>query len=210
MKSLLLFGATGRTGRQVLDQALAAGHRVTAMVRDPARLPLAHPQLQVVQGDGTDASRIAEVLPGHDVVISAVGAPPSSRDGIREACTRAQITAMQAQGARRLISVSTHGVGPSRGDLPWFMRAFIVPFILHRAFADHEAQDALVRQSQLDWTLVKPTNLIDDPATGDVAVGFGRVPKGRSMKVPRADVAAFIVAQIDDDAYIGKEPGITS
>ncbi|MEN0065842.1 MAG: SDR family oxidoreductase [Myxococcota bacterium] len=210
MKSLLLFGATGGTGRAVLDQALAAGHRVTAMVRDAARLPLQHPHLTVLEGDGTDAQRIAEVLPGHDVVISTVGAPPSSRAGVRESCTRAQIEAMQAQKVRRLISLSTHGVGESRNDLPWFMKLFIVPFILRRAFADHEAQEALVRQSDLDWTLVKPTNLTDDPASGDYAHGFVNVPKGRSMKVPRADVAAFIVAQIDSDAYVGKEPGITS
>ncbi|MBX2803158.1 MAG: SDR family oxidoreductase [Myxococcales bacterium] len=208
MKKLLVFGATGGTGKQIVDQALAAGHEVTAVVRDASKMQ-ARPGLTVVQADARDEQTVRQVAEGHDVVISAIGAPPKDATGVREACTRAQIRAMEAQGPRRLISVSSLGIGDSKPTLPWYMTWFVVPFILKRAFDDHEEQERHIRQSDLDWTIVRPTNLTDAPATGDYAHGFERLPKDRGMAIPRADVAAFVLSQLNDDTYVGRAVGIT-
>jgi len=208
MKSILLFGATRGVGRLVLERALAAGHRVTAVARDPSRIDVEHDALVVVEGDATDARFVDEVMPGHDVVISTIGAPPSSRDRVRERATRAQVTAMERHGVERLVSLSSHGVGESAAELPWFMRWIIVPFVLKRAFEDHDAQENVIRDSGLAWTIVKPTNLHDGEPTGDYAKGFTHFPVGRSMKVPRGDVAAFMLDQVEDRTYVGPDPGI--
>lgn len=209
MRSVLLFGGTRGVGRHVLDRALEAGHQVTAVARDATKIEVEHPRLRVVEGDATDPGLVDSVMPGHDAVVSAIGAPPSSRDRVRERATRTQIAAMKAHGVRRLISLSSHGVGESASDLPFLMKWVIVPLVLRRVWEDHAVQEDLVRDSGLDWTLVKPTHLHDGAATGDYAHGFVSVPRGRSMKIARRDVAAFMVDQVEQSTYVGREPGVT-
>lgn len=207
---ILLFGATGGTGRHLLTAALEAGHHVTALVRHADRVGVRHERLRVVVGDATDASWVDALVAGKDAVLSALGAPAVRRTRVREEATREQVAAMTRHGVRRLISLSSHGVGDSASTLPWLMRWVVVPFYLRGVFADHDAQEALVRASDLDWTLVRPTHLSDGPATGAYHVGFHELPRGSRVAVSRADVAAFMLGQLEDRTYLRQPVSITS
>jgi putative NADH-flavin reductase len=140
---LLIFGATGGTGRHLVQQALTQGHTVTAFVRDPARLDLAHPNLTAVQGDVLDPAAVERAVPGHDAVLSAIGAPASKTGTLRSVGTRNIVRAMERTGVRRLISQASLGYGDSRSVLdsrPFYFKYLIVPLILGRTFADHARQ----------------------------------------------------------------------
>jgi len=201
---LLLLGSTGGTGRHLLTLALEAGHRVTVLVRDPSRLECSHPDLRVVQGDATDVSDLLSALDGVDAVISVIGAPPSSRAGVRGRSARALLTAMQQAGVRRLISLSSLGVGDSAARMPWYLTWLIVPFYLRRAFDDHEVQERHIRGSDVDWTLVRPTFMNDKPATGRIQ-DLARVePREVGLSVTRADVARFMLDQLDRTQWVGR------
>ena len=200
---ILVFGATGGTGRHVIEHALAAGHHVTAFVRRAGALGPARPGLREVVGDVTEPAHVRQAVAGHDAVICAIGAPPSSRDKLRERGTRVIVGAMQQAGVRRLVCLSSHGIAESAQELPLLMRWVIVPLVLRRVFDDHEAQERVVHESGLDWTLVRPPHLSDRPGTGAIDHGLGRVT---SMKIPREDVARFLVAQVTDDTYVCATP----
>lgn len=208
-RTLALFGATGGTGRQLLQQALDAGWRVRALVRDPGRLELEHPALVTVVGDVLDPEAAREVLTGADFVASCLGAPPSSRTQLREHGTRVVVEVMEELGLERLVSLSSHGVGDSYPELPWFMRWLVLPLYLRGVFEDHAAQEAVVRESSLAWTLVRPPHLTDGPNTSGTAHGVGLVPTGRAMKISRADVAAFMLEVLEGELYRYQTPVIT-
>lgn len=207
-QKLLLIGATGATGRHALHQALDAGHEVTALVRDPARLPVDHPRLRVIVGDITDAEVARQAVAGQDAVLCYLGAPASNRDEVRTHGTAALVEAMRAEGVSRLVCLSSHGVAETLAELPWFLRRVVVPLHLGRVFADHEGQEEVVRASDLDWTLVRPPHLTNGPRTGRYRHGVGPEVIG-GMKISRADVAEFTLAQLGSDAYVGRAPAVS-
>lgn len=192
---LTLIGATGGTGSHLLQHALDAGHHVTALVRTPSKLAINHDHLTVVEGSVLDPAAAEQAVRGADAVLCLLGAPPSSRARVRESGTRALIDAMVVAGTRRLIVQSSHGIGDTSHELPWVMRWVIVPFYLKRAFADHEAQEAVVRASGLDWTLVRPPGLTDANPAPALAHGPAFDPSRMTMSIARADVASFLLAQ---------------
>ncbi len=196
---LLVFGATGATGRALVEQGLAAGHRVTAFVRDRARLALSHPALSVEEGDVTDAARVRAVVPGHDAVLCALGAPPA-RSGVRAEGTKQIAAAMAEASVRRLLVVSSHGVHETAAELPWIMRHVIVPYYLSGAFKDHEAQEDIVSGSDLDFTIVRPPHLGRGPAKGQFRVDPALSDRP-TWKIDRADVAAFMLSIVRDSAF---------
>lgn len=194
---LALFGATGGTGSLVLRQALDAGHHVTVLVRTRARLSLSHPNLTVLEGSVMDRDLVVQAVQGANAVVCALGAPPSSKDRIRERGTQIIVDAMQAAGVQRLVVQSSHGIGETAHELPWLMRWIIVPFYLKGAFEDHERQEEVVRASDLDWTLVRPPHLSNaGPATA-LAYGGGFDPTQMTMKIARTDVARFLLRQAE-------------
>lgn len=201
MHRIVLFGATGATGRLVLDRALAAGHSVTACVRDPARLPLEHPRLTVRATDALDADAVARAIEGHDVVISTLGAPPRSRALVRTRSHVNIVRGMRAHGVERLISMSSMGIAESFVAMPWSMKWLVEPLYLGRAFRDHEGQEAAIASSEMDWTIVRPPHLTDAPATGSVQHGFPNEGRPPSMAISRADVAGFLLDQVDSGRY---------
>lgn len=205
---LLIAGATGGTGRQLLTQALAAGHAVTALVRDVGRLRLSDPALTVIQGDVCDPTAAAQAVAGQDAVMVCLGAPALSRSTVRADGTRVLVQAMEAAGVRRLVCLSVLGIGDTKAQMPFFVKYLLVPFYLRRAFADHEGQEAAVRASGLDWTLVRPPFLTDGPAVGGVQHGFDDLD-GLSLKISRADLAAFMLDQLADDRYVRATPGVS-
>jgi putative NADH-flavin reductase len=206
---LVVFGATGGTGRQIVEQALAQGHAVTAFVRNPAKLDLKHPNLQIFQGDVMDATAVDRAMQGQEVVLSALGAPASQKDALRSEGTRHIIQAMQKNGVRRFVCMTTIGMGDSRKMLPFTYKYIIVPFILRSAFADSERQEGFIRQSQLDWTIVRPAALTDNNHTGVYRHGFPVMEKKLKFKISRADVADFMLKQLADAKYLHKTPALS-
>ena len=200
--NLTVFGATGSIGRLVVDQALAAGHDVTAVTRDATRLTRRHDRLSVVEADPTDPAACLPAVKDADAVVVALGGGGSG--GVREAGTRAVIEAMREAGVRRLVCQSTLGVGSSEGNLTFWWRYVMFGAVLRKAFADHVAQEAVVEGSGLDWTIVRPSAFSDGPAgsLGPVRHGFDGSARGLRLQVRRADVAAFVLAQAEARTYV--------
>ncbi len=166
---LKVFGATGGTGRQLLDQACGAGHEVTAVVRDPSRLLPPHPQLTVVSTDVMDPAAIGPAIAGQDAVVSAIG--PRNRRAPSTVCADSAfsiIQAMRAEGVQRLVVVSASGMHIDDGDGP-LTRLVVKPIlntVLKHSFADLRRMEGLVRASGLEWTILRPPMLTDGPRTG--------------------------------------------
>jgi putative NADH-flavin reductase len=196
---LTVFGATGGTGLRVVEQALAAGHEVRAVVRDPTRLAPDPPGLEVVVADVMDPSSIVEAVTGSDAVVSAIG----SRNGrapttVCADSARSIVAAMHRAGTRRLVVVS--GTGPfDEGEGPG-MRYLLKPIarrFLKHVFDDFVAMEKIVRVSGLDWTIVRPPRLTDKPLTGRYQTQRDLNLRG-NFTVSRADVAHLILAACAD------------
>ena len=207
MKNIIVFGATSTIGRHLLEQALSAGHSVTAFTRDRDRITTEHPQLTIAEGDVLNPESVSEAIQGHQIVMVSLGA---GRKGVvRAEGTRNIIEAMQTHGIDRLICQSTLGAGESVGNLNWFWKRFMFGWFLKTAFEDHQLQEKYVLESGLDWTIVRPGAFTDGELTGQYKHGFS--PKDRSikLKISRADVAQFMLKQIGSVAYLRKAPGLS-
>jgi uncharacterized protein YbjT (DUF2867 family) len=205
--NITIFGATGTIGRLVVEQALAAGHDVTAFTRDAARVTTTHDHLQVVEGDVTDPDACLPAVKGADAVIVAIGA---GRKGVvREAGTRAVVAAMGQAGVRRLVCQSTIGVGSSRPNLDLLWKYVMFGVLLRQAYADHVRQEQVVQASDLDWTIVRPSAFADE-SPAPVRHGFGGAERGLTLKIGRDDVAAFVLAQVDDRTYLHRAVSVSS
>lgn len=201
---ILLFGATGATGRHVLAQALAKGHAVTAFVRDLSRLPTRDERMRVIVGDTTrDAPAVGDAMPGQDLVISALGRSATlTSDHLIERSMRTIVPAMERAGVRRLILLSALGVGESRRDAPWLPR-IMYRILLSDIFRDKLAGERRVQQSTLDWTFVYPVLLTDGPLTLRYRAGERLRLRGLP-RISRADVARFILIEAENGGFVKK------
>ncbi|MDB4285343.1 SDR family oxidoreductase [bacterium] len=206
---LIVFGSTGGTGRQVVAQALEQGHDVTVFVRNPKKLNQKHERLQVVKGNVLDFAAVERAIQGQDVVLCTLGLPSKDKSNLRANGTKYIIRAMEKTGVKRFICQSSDGVGDSRDTLPLLMKYLIVPFILRRAFADHEIQENYIKESQLDWIIVRPVALTDGEHTGSYQHGYSGDNKTVTFKISRADTADFMLKQLDDNNYLHKTPSIS-
>jgi putative NADH-flavin reductase len=201
---IALFGATGGTGREVLAQALAQGESVAALVRDPAKLA-DQAGLTTIAGDVLDRDAVERCVAGADAVVCILGshrgqAPVEARG------TERILAAMREQGVRRLIVVTSLGVGDSRAQLPWGVR-LIMDVMLRSILRAKAEQEALVKASDRDWIIVRPGGLTNGPRTGAYRYGLDRsVKPGR---VARADVADFVLRQLRDDTFLRQTPAVT-
>ncbi len=209
---LLVFGATGATGIQVVKQALAQGCFVTAFVRDPTKISIESPKLNVVQGDVMDEASVRAVFDGHDTVLCCLGTAPNKVGTVRSDGTANILRAMEQTGTRRIIVQTTLGFGDSVEALdqtPWIFKYIIVPFLLKKTFEDHERQEETVRRSPLDWIIVRPGGLTDQERTGQYRHGFAYDDKTIKSSISRADVADFMLKQLNSDEYIRKTTGLS-
>ena len=201
---IIVFGATGKTGRQVVRQALDAGHDVTAFVRDPARLQLDDPRLRVAAGQVTAGqATVTAAVDGHDAVISALGSAQTLR-GMRSPTIISQATpviiqAMTETGVGRLVFLSSLGVGDSYAQAPPLLK-LIYKLFLGPVYADKAAGERLLRDSSLNWTLVYPVLLTNGPHTGSYRSGESLDLTGMP-RISRADVADFMLSQVRSPAY---------
>lgn len=199
---VIVFGATGRTGQHVCRAALGAGHQVTAFGRSVERLDQAG--LDIAKGDVLDADVVADAVRGHDGVIVCLGST-----GLRDKSTLASgtatvVDAMVANGVERLVVLSAAGVGDSWKQIPLSSKV-LFRTMLRNVFADHQAQEALVEQSPLDWTIVRSAVLKGDEATGSYVV----TNSGPISKITRADVAACLVDQLEASEFSRQSVSVT-
>ncbi|MFF4572202.1 NAD(P)-dependent oxidoreductase [Streptomyces sp. NPDC001410] len=206
---LTVFGATGGIGREIVRQALGAGHQVTAVVRDPARLDVTGDALEVFRADLTDPQELRAAVAGRDAVLSGLGARSRKDAGVAARLTRTVLGAMVAEGVRRLLVVSAGPVGPepeNDGFLDRGMRG-LVSAILKDVYADLREMEAELARSGTDWTSVRPPRLQDKPLTGRYRTVVGGFPP-RGRFIARADVAHAMLSMIDDMGTVKQGVGV--
>lgn len=204
---VLIFGATGTTGKEVVKQALEREYEVSAFVRNPDKMQLKHKNLTVVQGDVMNPQSIDEIMHGHEAVLSSLGA--GAKGSIRSEGTQNIIRAMEKADVRRFISQSTLGVGDSKGNLNFYWKYIMFGLIIRRAFLDHIKQENYIKQSRLDWTIVRPGALTVGEKTGSYRHGFSGQDSSTKLKISASDVADFMLEQLRSDTYLRKTPGLS-
>lgn len=207
---LIIFGATGGTGRQLVAQALEQGHDVTAFVRNPAKLDQKHEKLTMIQGDALSYASVERAIQGQDAVLCALGMPNiRDKSNLRTHATKNIIRAMDNTGVKRFVCLSGHGAGNSFETLPFHYKYLLVPLMMRNLYADHNLQEGYIRESQLDWTIARPGNLTDGERTGDYQHGFTGENRTITLKISRADTADFMLKQLADDTYLYQAPSLS-
>lgn len=208
---LLVLGATGGTGREIVRLATAAGHDVTALVRDQTDASRPLPGAHLIEGDARDETTMRRAVAGQNAVASALGSAasgPFRRVTMLSDATRALVAAMEGEGVRRLVCISGIGAGDSRGHGGFIYDRLIQPLALRGVSQDKDRQESLIRASNLDWVIVRPSMLQDGPATGRIRA-FTDLHDFHGGKIRRTDVAAFVVGQLTIDNWLRQTPLIT-
>jgi len=204
---LIVFGATGKTGIEIVKQGLADQHQVTAFVRTPSKMSFEHDSLRLVEGDVLDLTAVKHAIQGHEAVICSLGTSDLGKTMVRSAGTANIIKAMQEAQIKRLIVISAMGVGESWSTLSFVNKLFFAT-LLRNTRMDHEEQEKLVKQSDLDWTIVRPSGLSDTPRTGVYEVGEDI--HAQTSTIARADVADLVIKDLDNNTLIRKCVTITN
>ena len=202
-------GATGGTGRHLVAQALERGYAVTALVRNPSRLKVDHPQLTIIQGDVLDRASVEAAMRGQEAVVSALGHKrflyPTR---ILSEGTRNILRAMETHGIPRLVCETSLGIGDSAGRMGLYFTLFIIPVVLPFYFWDKTRQERMIAESNVEWVIVRPGMLNN-------ADKRGRVRHGRhignffwTVRISRADVADFMLNQLASDECLRAAPGV--
>jgi uncharacterized protein YbjT (DUF2867 family) len=205
---VLVLGATGGTGRLIVRDALTKGHSVVALVRSKARA-LDLPGADLIEGDARDDGALMRALNGCDAVVSSLstGLSPFREVSLLTIAARALVTSTTRNGVRRLVCVSALGVGDSRGHGGFVFDWLFQLLLLSHAYKDKDGQESAIRASSLDWVVVRPAMLINDPARGSVRA-FTDLTGVKGGKIARADVARFVVEQLTTDTWLRRTPVI--
>ncbi|WP_442678571.1 NAD(P)-dependent oxidoreductase [Sphingomonas sp. ASY06-1R] len=208
-RRILVLGATGGTGRLIVSKARARGHDVTALVRSPDKGQTLE-GAKIVVGDALDPGKLKEAVRDQDVVISALGTPvsPIREVTLLSTATRALVHAMQAEQVSRLICITGLGAGDSAGHGGFLFDRLIMPLLLRNVYADKNRQEAIVRESGLDWTLVRPTVLNDKPERGAIRA-LTDLSEYHGGAIARADVANFVLDALHTASWRHRAPLIT-
>lgn len=209
IRRVLIVGATGGTGQQLVQQALQQGYEVTALVRNPAKLRLTHPELRVVKGDVLEYACVTTAMQGQDAVLSALGHRrlfvPSR---VQSEGTENVLRAMKEQGVQRFVCETALGLGSSAGRMGLFGTLLFLPLVLPIYFWDKSRQEKAIGESDLDWIIVRPGILTNGAKRGTYRHGENVGSYIIPGRVSRADVADFMLKQLTDDTYVHKAPGL--
>jgi uncharacterized protein YbjT (DUF2867 family) len=206
---VLVVGATGGTGRQLVAQALDLGHEVTAFVRNPSKLEVRHPRLTVAQGDVLDYASVEAAVCGHDAVLSALGHKrylgPSR---ILSEGTRNVLRAMEVHGVPRLICETALGIGDSAGQMGLYYTFLVLPLVLPFYFWDKARQERAIARSGVEWVIVRPGVLTRGEKRGRTRHGRHVGNFIWTVRISRADVADFMLKQLSSDIYLRTAVGV--
>jgi len=207
---LIIFGSTGRTGLQLVTQALEKGHEVTAFARSPEKINLEHTNLIKLKGNALDYDSVVTALQGQDAVLCALGMPDIlDKSQLRAKATKNIIAGMEKSNIKRFICLSSLGAGDSYEILPFHYKYIIAPILMRNLFIDHNLQEEHIQKSKLDWTIVRAGNLTDGEYTGIYQKDFKTINKTVAIKISRADTADFMLRQLLDNKYLHKTPCIS-
>ena len=209
---LLVIGATGGTGKEIVKQAASAGHLVTALVRDAGKGGFG-PPVEMAVGDVLDPGSLKMAVTGQDAVVCSLGSAatgPFKEMTLLSKGTHNLVAAMQAQGVGRLVCITGIGASESKGHGPWYYNWLIQPLVLRGVYKDKTRQEAIVRGSGLAWTLVRPALLTNGVKKGhEVVRAITELAGAHVTTVSRADVAAFCLQELADGRYQSEAPVIT-
>lgn len=208
---ILIIGATGGTGKQLVQQALERGHSVSVFVRNPSKFKISHPELQVFQGDVLLPKSISEACKDQDAVISALGHKkffiPTT---ILSRGTQNILAAIKEKEISRFICITALGINDSRFKLGLYYTLFVHPFILFFYFRDKEKQEKLIQASDLEWTIIRPGQLTNGRKKELYRHGRGLGSYILTKMISRADVAHFALSCLEKDLYLKKVAEITN
>ena len=211
MKTILIIGASRGIGLETVRRALDQGYRVRAFARSASQIPITHAELTKVNGDALRTEDVTAAVKGADAVIQTLGARASlamvtSHTRLFSDAARILIESMESAGVKRLICVTGFGAGDSREHMSRLQR---LPFelLLGRVYADKAVQEMMIRRSALSWVIARPGILTNGPRTGRYKI-LEKPADWRNGTISRADVADFLVKQVEDDAYLGKTPAL--
>ena len=202
---IAVFGASGRTGLLTVYQALEKGHSVNAFTRKTSSVTIQHKNLRIIQGDILEYEKVKPAVEEQDVVISTLGVESRKYTTILSEGTRNIIRAMEETGVKRFICMSSAGILGNDGGF-WFGK-IILPLFLKQVFEDKKRQMNLIRESDLEWIIIRPVGLTDAPKTGKYQI-YDQNPG--SATIPRADVADFMLKLLTDKKYDRMMPAISS
>jgi putative NADH-flavin reductase len=206
---LLIAGASRGVGRALVEQALAAGHKVTALARHPARVEGADDRLRTVHGSVLDPAAVAAAVAGQDAVCCALGVKtPWEQPTLFSQGTARLLEAMKKAGVRRLVCITGIGAGDSRGHGGFLYDRIIYPLMTKGIYADKDRQEALIRASGTDWTIARPGFLTNGPLTGSYRV-LTDLTGVTARRISRADVAHFVLSELESGRYIRQTPLLT-
>lgn len=206
---LLVIGASRGIGLSVVQQALSAGHEVTALVRNPAGFPVSDEKLKVIKGDILDQSSIEEAVKGQDVVCLTIGIKATRKPvTVFSEGAKTVIAAMKNSSCKRLISVTGIGAGDSRGHGGFLYDRIFQPLFVKTIYEDKDRQEIIIRDSGLDWVIVRPGFLTNGPRTGKYRA-LTEMKGVKAGKISRADVADFILREAASMKYQGQTPLLT-
>lgn len=206
--NILIYGASGASGHELVKQALALGHNVTAFVRKPSKLKIKHDKLKVIQGDVINYQLVEDAVKGQDAVLSALGASSAFKfdqsvvDGVNNI-----IKAMETNGVRRFIYMSFVGVKESR-KTAGFVIKYIAPKLLSTEIAGHEAREKMIKESPLNWTIVRAPTLTNGKHIAQFRSGEDITTKGFTVMISRADVVDFMLQQLTHNNFLRKTPSV--
>ncbi len=207
---VLIIGGTGKLGKELIKQSLEAGHEVTALVRNPAKISFVNPKLHVVKGDVLQSETMDPHFKGQDAVLCALGHKRFIiKTNILSKGTDNIIGSMRKQGVKRLICVTALGINDSRFKLGIYYTFFTIPFILFFYFRDKAKQEDIITNSGLDWTIVRPAQFIPGRKRGRYKTGPGVGHYILTKLISRADVAHFILHELKHNEYLNEKPGIS-
>lgn len=201
---MAVIGATRGIGLAVVKSALEDGHEVTALARVPARMPVNHPHLQVVQGDAQDPAAIAKVVEGQDVICDCLGTTKVTQ-AITMFSRCAENLCKVLQPEQLLIAVTGLGAGDSKGHCGFFYDRVFLPLVLRRIYDDKNRQEDLIKKNLTRWIIVRPGFLNNGPRTGRYRA-LTHLQGIRGGRISRADVAHFILSQAESSQFIGQTP----
>jgi putative NADH-flavin reductase len=206
---ILVLGATGGTGRLIVEQAVARGHEVAVLVRSAEKAKNLK-GAKIIVGDARDEAALRQAVKGREAVVSALGTPasPFKEVTLLSTATRALVKAMEAENVSRLVAITGIGAGDSAGHGGFLFDKLIFPLLLRNVYADKDRQEAIVKNSGLDWVLVRPSVLNNKPGRGTIKA-IEDLSDFHGGSTSREDVAKFVLDQVSADAWLRRSPLIT-